>query len=251
MTDSVASDDRGYLYGDGLFETVRVEEGRARFLKRHKKRFEKSATILGFPEDTIGEVLAALDGLAARGDGLWRVTATRPGKAVFGGGSGSIRLRNRPLPKAIEGPGIAVTVLDGFYFPGNRLAEHKTTSWIRSVEARRRAERKNFDEAVLCSADGQIGEAAAANIFVRIGGGWVTPPVDGILPGVVRAALLDEAKESGLHIEERPVYVGDFQTCESLALTSSGRLVTAVAAVDHQPLETAPVQELSTLLQES
>ena len=96
----------------------------------------------------------------------------------------------------------------------------------------------------MISPQGRIGEAAAANVFLRIAGQWVTPSVEGILPGVIREVVLAGARRRGIEVRERPVFVGDLQTCESMALTSTGRLVSAVRAVEHQPLETDPVEGL-------
>ena len=242
--EKISPEDRGFLYGDGLFETVRIEKGRPRFLERHRRRFLRSARDLGFPKSSIEEGRRAMDSLAGRRDGLWRITVTRKGEGVFGGGTGTVALRHRPLPAPSDLEGASITVVEGCYFPGDRLARYKTTSWIRSVQARRVATARGFDEALMVSADGRVGEASAANVFLRIGGEWVTPVVEGILPGVLRSVVLDRAMKSGLEIEERVVLTADLQTCEAMALTSTGRLVTAVADVGGVELEVELVEEL-------
>ena len=249
MSGSIRDDDRSFLYGDGLFETVSVEDGEPRFVDRHCRRLERSATALGYPSEAADEALSVLRDLQGRQDGLWRVTVTRPGSQAFGGGSGTVTTRHRPLPEPREdGDGLALTIVEGLYFPNDRLAQHKTTSWIRSVEAKRRAQQRGFDEALMTSVNGRVGEASSANIFVRIGGSWVTPPVQGILPGIIREVVLERAADDGIDIEERPLFVGDLQTCESLALTSSGRLVAPVERLGNQPLDVAPVRELQRLV---
>ena len=246
--EKISTEDRGFLYGDGLFETVRVEEGRPRFLERHRRRFVRSAKELGFPQTSIEEGERSLESLQARPDGLWRITVTRKGEGVFGGGTGTVALRHRPLPTPSELEGASITVVEGCYFPGDRLARYKTTSWIRSVHARRVATARGFDEALMVSAEGRVGEASAANVFLRISGEWVTPVVEGILPGVLRSFVLDRAMKSGLEIEERSVLTADLQTCEAMALTSTGRLVTAVAEVDGVELDVELVEELRDLV---
>lgn len=100
----------------------------------------------------------------------------------------------------------------------------------------------------MVSAEGRVGEASAANVFLRISGEWVTPVVEGILPGVLRSFVLDRAMKSGLEIEERSVLTADLQTCEAMALTSTGRLVTAVAEVDGVELDVELVEELRDLV---
>lgn len=246
------ANDRGFLYGDGLFETVRVERGEPRFLDRHCRRFQHSAKALDFPEQSVSKGLEALQSLTGRRDGLWRVTVTRPGMAGASEALGTIDVRWRDFPYAtsVDGPGPTLTVVEGFYFPRYWLAEHKTTSWLRSLEARRQAVNEGFDEALMVSPDGQIGEAAAANVFLRIADGWVTPAIEGILPGIIREVILHRGREVGIEIEERPVYVGDLQMCESLVLTSTGRLVTAVKGVDELLFDAEPANELKALLQQ-
>ena len=250
MSDTVAADNRAFLYGDGLFETVRVEEGRALFIERHRQRFSRSARRLQYPDPTIDSALESLDSLDGRRDGLWRVTVSRPATCDEEEAQSRVHLRWRQFRNG-DGDGATPTlgIVENFYFPEFDLFEHKTTSWLRSLEARRRAQNRGYDEALLISPGGRVGEAAAANIFLRIGGEWVTPPVEGILPGVMRDALLAAARQGGLKIVERPVFVGDLQTCEAMALTSTGRMVTAVSAVEKQPLETEPVEELIDVFQ--
>ena len=247
MSADKKNDNRSYLYGDGLFETIRVEEGRPRFLANHKQRFENSATSLEFPNVSIDAGLRALDSLSGRRDGLWRVTVPRPNKETAESAERVITIGHRKFPYQ-GAPPPRVKVVHDFYFPEYSLAEHKTTSWLRSLEARRLARRSGFDEALMVSPNGRIGEAAAANIFFYIAGRWVTPPVEGILPGVVRQVLLEQAEKSGVTIEVQPVFVADLELCEALVLTSTGRLVAAAAGVDELNLELEPAEKLKALL---
>lgn len=241
-------DDRGVLYGDGLFETVRLQGGRAYFLDRHLRRFQKSAEALGYPKGAIADGAAALESLTGRKDGLWRVTVTRPAEGAPVGGRGGVFCNWRAAPDAEEPP--SLTVLSGFHFPGDILAEHKTTSWLRSLEARRRAEVLGFDEAVMVSPEGRVGEAAAANLFLRREGRWTTPAIDGILPGILREVVLEGARKLGLEIAEEPVFVGDLERCETIVLTSSRRLVAAAASINGRDLRLEPADGLKAALEE-
>src|SRR5690554_2665055 len=130
-------DDRSFLYGDGLFETVRVEKGQVRFLDHHRARLRRSASVLGFAEGRVEEACRLL-GAPAGLDGLWRVTISRDGEGVAFGGSGRVSARWRGGLPELSAP--RLVTMQGFYFPGDALAEHKTTSWLRSVELRRRAQ---------------------------------------------------------------------------------------------------------------
>lgn len=238
---------RALLYGDGLFETVRVLNSQPLFLQAHRERFLKSARELGYPAASVQAGLEGLESLrgVAR-DGLWRITVVRPAEGVPGAGFGGVFRAWREAPP--QAKALRLTTLWGYYFPGNWLAEHKTTSWLRSVEALRRARAAGFDEALLLSPQGEVGEAAAANIFAFVDGAWVTPPIDGVLPGVVRRVVLEEARRSGEEISERPLMIAELERAEAMALTSTGRLVTAVTSLEGRALASEPVKRLVELL---
>jgi branched-chain amino acid aminotransferase len=250
MSAATGNDNRSYLFGDGLFETVRVEEGKPRFLEHHKRRFENSAAVLEFPRVSVEAGLRALDSLSGLEDGLWRVTVPRPNEETTESAEKVISKGHRNFPYQNAAPP-RVKIVRDFYFPEYSLAEHKTTSWLRSLEARRLARRSGFDEALMVSPDGRLGEAAAANIFLYIAGRWVTPPVEGILPGVVRQVLLDRAEQAGVTIDVQPVFVADLELCEALVLTSTGRMATAAASVGTLDLDQDPAEELKALLSEN
>lgn len=238
---------RGLLYGDGLFETVRVLGGRALFLDYHRERFSRSAEALGYPAESFEAGINALDSLReVERDGLWRITVVRPQFGVPGAGVSGVYRAWRQAPPAVNQ--LELTTLRGFYFPGNFLAEYKTTSWLISVEALRRAWAQGFDEALLLSPQGQVGEAAAANVFVYLEGRWVTPAIDGVLPGVIRRVVLEEGRRAGLKIEERALMVEELEQAQAVALTSTGRLVAAATSLDGRLLEAAPVRQLQELL---
>ncbi len=244
----IPAEDRGFLYGDGLFETVRVQQGRPFFLEVHRRRFEASAQALGFPKSSVSAGLQALEGLSGRRDGLWRVTVTRDDPAAFGGGSGVVRLRRRDIPPPVEA--IVASVVYGAYFPKDSLAELKTTSWLRSVIARQRAVQRGAQEAIMADHQGRLGEASAANLFIKVADAWCTPPVEGLLPGVMRQHLLAQAPKRGLKIDVRPISVADLAAAQAVALTSTGRGVVAVEAVDDHSYEIGEVQELGALIAE-
>jgi branched-chain amino acid aminotransferase len=240
-------ENRGLLYGDGLFETVRVEGGVPRFIEAHIARFSRSAEALGFPEDLVEEAIARVRAPEVA-EGLWRVTAIRPGEGIFGGGQGGVFTRARPLPQALNA--LSVTILAGTYWPGDALAEHKSTSWLRSVEARRRAEREGFDDAILATADGRIGEATASNIFLRIEGAWTTPVARGLLPGVIRAVILERSRRAGVPIAEAVLTAAHLRRADAVALTSVGGPVRAIRAIDQMEFDVEPCAELGRLLDE-
>ncbi|MFP4598169.1 MAG: aminotransferase class IV [Persicimonas sp.] len=227
-------DDRSYLYGDALFETVRVMEGGAvRWLDRHITRLRRSGETLGYPSEPIEDAVRRLETLPDKKPGIWRVTVPRSPEGAPFGGSSTITCRQRPYS---EPKRPALGLAEGLYLPDDTLAAHKTTSFVRYIEARRRGERAGFDDALLVSADGLVGEASCANIVAVIDGRAVTPAARGILPGVTRAGILELADAHREPIEVRELSLDELRQASEIALLSAGVGVLAAASLEGRPL---------------
>ncbi len=218
------SQDRSYLYGDGLFETVRVEESGPIALERHVARFSRSAAALGYPDACVHAGISALNALRAAEPGIHRVTIAREDDSAPFAGHGGVSVNSRPVEDAVRPRLIA---LRGWYFPGDTLREHKSTSYLRSVEARRLACARGADDALLVDGDGFIGEASTSNVFVEMPSGLVTPPVRGILPGVTRERILER-----FDVIVRPVHVDELQFAREIILTNAAQI--ALAALEFE-----------------
>lgn len=225
-------DDRGFLFGDGLFETIRVDRGQVRWLDLHLARLRQSGKELAFPEELIEEAVLALESTLDQKEGIWRVTVTRDGQDMAFGGSGHVHLRHRPFPELIRP---RLNVMEGFFHPADLMARYKTTSYIRYVEARRRARVEGFDDALLTSPQGLIGETSAANVFIVFDGEVATPPLEGILDGVTRRGLLDEYPE----IVVREIGIEELDRAREIALVSAGIGVLAARSLLGRPLDEA------------
>jgi branched-chain amino acid aminotransferase len=230
--EQIPSDDRSFLYGDGLFETVRVrEDGSVRWLGWHVERFERSARWLGFSEEQIEEGAHAIEALRGERAGIWRVTVSREQEDAPFGGSGGVRTRFREH-QARERPALALAW--DWYRPGDPFAEHKSTSYLRSVESLRRARAEGYDDAVTVSADGHIGECAWANVVVVVDGEAYTPPADGILPGVTRRGVLELYPVT---VDEVPVTVDMLREADEVAMLSAGVGALAAASIEGRELD--------------
>ncbi|GGY55475.1 aminotransferase class IV [Parvularcula lutaonensis] len=192
--------DRGFLLGDGLFSTLRVEGGRALLLSRHLDRLDQSGAILELPVDRHAieaDIAAAIE---AHGDapGSMRITLSR--------GTGPRGLLPPPGPSvrrvitiAPAGPrrcepvsAIVSTHRRNDFSPLSRM---KSLSYQDQVLARMEAAGKGASDAVMLNTRSEPASTSMANLLARTKNGWVTPPVcAGILPGIVRAVLL-EARE--------------------------------------------------------
>ncbi len=142
---------------------------------------------------------------------------------------------------------LRATVLGGWYAPGYLLREHKLTSHFHGVHGRRLARAAGYDDALLVAHDGRVGEGTNANVAHLAGDVLVTPSVDGLLPGVCRAALLDAARELGLAMEARPVALAELVDADAVLLTSSPRGLSEVTELDGHTLRRVAPDLLAAL----
>ena len=215
------------VLGAGLYETVRVDGGQIRFGRRHLARMTASASALGLPVPAEQEFVRAVrDGLAS--GPVVRVTLHRgeDGSALLAG-EGRSRLAAEP---------VQVTTLTGWYAPGYLLREHKLTSHFHGIWGRRHAVERGFDDALLVARDGAVGESSNGNVVMVESGALVTPPIDGLLPGVMRDALIRAASTSGIAVRERRLTLAQLRTSDGALLTSAPRGLYEIAGIDGTPL---------------
>lgn len=218
------------FYGDCLFETVRVEGGPQR-LERHMDRFTQASVALKYPDEEIERGVEALQNLNGRADGLWRVTFVR-GSDVFGDWDSEVLFDHRPLTVR---PRPSLGIVEG-YIPTDSMSEFKTTSYLRPMMARRTALAAGFDDALMVSRCGRLGEASMANVFLVLQNRLVTPEVSGILPGTTRAAILENARNAGIQIEERAVLTVELAEASEVILTSAGVLALSARSLEGRAL---------------
>lgn len=137
----------------------------------------------------------------------------------------------RRVPAA---PGLARLIsLPGWYARGYRLREHKLTSHFHGVRGRALAIARGADDALLVEqSSGLVGEATNANVIALIGDVAVTPPVDGLLPGVTRALCLERFPRAGVPVEQRPLALGELARASGVLLTTSLRGLVPALSLD-------------------
>ena len=184
--------DRGFLLGDGVFETLR---GTLHF-DRHLARLRDGAATIGIPLTwTDAEIAQAAMAVLAGQDAALRITLSR-GPAPRGllapaGTQPTLLLAAGPLPPPAE-PAHAIIARTTRRNEHSPLARIKSLNYLDSILARQEAAAAGADDAILLNTAGQVAEATAANLFVLHGQAWTTPPVAaGALPGITRARLLE------------------------------------------------------------
>ncbi len=198
--------DRGLHYGDGLFETIDVREGRARFLALHADRLSRSCERLGIDCDAVDTLATAARDL--EGEGTLKVIVTR-GDAVARGYGATGRERARVLRFWYPGPSAArpakcdVVTLTQRCGENPALAGMKHLNRLEQVLARRELAATGADEGLILSSTGDVVSGTMCNVFLHVDDRWVTPRVDRCgIAGVMRAVVLRESARAGLFIDE-------------------------------------------------
>lgn len=239
----LAPSDRGFLLGDGAFETMRFENGAVRRWARHARRLEGALGFLQIEAPDFGALHAAAAELA-RLEGLdqavIRLTLTR---GAHGGGldapvgaPGTVLMTARARSAKPESVTLVTT-------PQARRAgldseRFKLTGYAEPLFARRLARAAGGEWGVLCSADGRsVVCADCASLFVVSEGRVLTPPVSaGALPGTARAALMEAARAGGLAVEERAVARDLLASAEAVFVTNAVHGVVPASHLDGRAL---------------
>ncbi len=217
----IAPTDRGFLLGDGLFETLRVRSGRIQRFPAHHARLIRGAQTLGIPVQA-QNILAELERVRAANaleNGVLRLTLTR------GSGPRGVLPPQEPQPTVLitaapmATPPPPARLIIATVTRRNEmspLCHVKSLNYLDNILARQEAAQKSADDALLLNTQGRIAESTIANLFAIIDGRLLTPPLrDGALPGVMRAAMI------GQGAQEAPLSVQDLEQADELFLTSS------------------------------
>jgi branched-subunit amino acid aminotransferase/4-amino-4-deoxychorismate lyase len=224
----VPAGDRVFEHGLGLFETLRTWDGVAPLLPRHLARMTRSAEELGLPLDPAAlPDAAALDGLlqanAAGGDAVIRITLSG---GTQGAGSALVWMRQAPLPPPLGAHGAVVGFATGTLAGGDLLARHKTLNYWSRRLAYEQGKQQGADEVLLATPDGRFWEGTRTNLFLVRDAALLTPGLFGpVLPGVMRALVLERAAGAGLSPVacERGVSETDLETADEVFLTNAVR----------------------------
>jgi len=237
--------DRGFLYGDSVFEVFRTYGGVPFAQREHLERLKRSADRLMIPmpvslETLSSEVHATL---AAAGAGEWyvRVVITRgTGPLTYDPSTATTPVRviiaapvSVPPPEHYE-RGVGVWLLHASRpTDDDRAAGAKASNYLANLLAVHEAKQKGAQEALMLGRHGQILEGASSNIFIVKDGTVRTPePQTGVLVGITRATVLAAAVAEGIEVEEAEVRPEDLYGADEAFITSSIREVMPVVSAD-------------------
>jgi len=237
--------DRGFLYGDSVYEVVRARDGRPFQLGPHLDRLQRSATAIGLGLPARAEIEAALAttlAAAAEADAYVRIMVTR--------GAGAIGLRPslagaptlvilvqaaQPPPPELYRDGVAVVVVN--LSRAGVDPRVKSGNYLPSVLGAAEAERRGAYECLFTDGVGRLTEGGSSNLFLVRGGVVSTPPEHaGLLPGITRQVVLELCRELSIPVEERPLWPIDARSADEAFITSSIREILPVVRVDDHVL---------------
>ena len=235
--------DRGFVFGDGVYEVWRVVRGQMFEAERHQARLERGLSELriGRPEE------ASLDGITAIGERLLRENGLAAGEATL---YVEITRGTAPRTHYFPAPGTTPTLLvmaspftpSEARFTGTRVITQPDVRWLRcdlktiqllpNVLARQAATEAGSSEAIFVR-DGAITEGTHTTVFAVIGGVLRTHAASHlVLPGVTREVVLGLARDAGLSIREAAIRVEELPNATELFLTGTTTDVTPVVRVD-------------------
>jgi len=242
--------DRGFLLGDGLFETMRVVRGRLFRFAQHVDRLSRGADFLKiklpFTPEELEWFAGRLIELNQMPEAILRLTLTRGlggrGYRPTGDEKPTLVMTLHPAPPP-ENPVKWSLVISSFRIAAaDPLTAFKTTSKIMHVMARAEAVERGADEALLLNTNGEVAETASGNLFWIHDNVICTAPAEcGALPGVTRAVVLEICRQLELPVEERVIQPESLKNAEGLFLTQSALGLVPMATFDGKVIAPSPL----------
>ena len=241
--------DHGLLYGDGVFEGIRVYEGKVFRLKEHVDRLFESARHIKLEiplsKEQMVEAILGTVKVNNKTNGYIRPVVTR--------GAGYLGLD----PRKTSDPQVIIIVDDISLYPqelydnGMELAtvstirNHpnalnpriKSCNYLNNILAKIEAIQAGCVEALMLNHKGEIAECSGDNIFLVKRGNLRTPPIDaGVLEGVTRGAIIELAGKAGIPVQEMALTRHDVYTADECFLTGTAAEVIPVVKCDARPI---------------
>src|SRR5215510_4155683 len=256
--------DHGFLYGEGVYETMRTYHGRPFLFDRHMRRLRRSAGMIELPlpcsdEELASQIRSTQTAAMLDGEAYIRVLVTR------GVGELTYDLKATPDPSVvivvkpqIDPPaeaydkGVRVVIVEIVRnHPATVNPMIKSNNLMNSALAMQEALRSNAFEGVMRNYKGELTECTTSNLFVVTNDVAYTPPLDaGLLPGITREFLFDVAETTGMKVEERILRDDDLFGADEAFLTSTTRELVPIVRVDKVTIgDGRPGPVTKTLLQ--
>ena len=241
---NISSADRGFLYGDGIYETLRSYNGKPFKLADHLERMRDSARQLKISFDytnaDIGERINELLENNHTQDAYIRITLSR------GSGGGRLQMDDNiepttliqlkpfsPYDSKLYDEGMSLVVSDYKRSTTCPISRYKSTNLLQSILRKEEANKKSAHETIVLNTDGFVAECVVSNIFMVSAGSVVTPSLDtNILPGITRRIVLDICKNSGILSSEEHFKIDVLIKADEVFITNSLMEIMPVSRID-------------------
>ena len=244
--------DHGFLYGEGIYETMRTYHRRPFLYERHMQRLRRSARMIELPlpfsDDDLAtqirdtQALATIDGeayirvLVTRGVGdLTYDPKATPNPSIII----IVKPQVDPPPETYE-KGVRVVIVDVVRnHPDTVNPMIKSNNLMNSALGMQEALKSNAFEGVMRNYRGELSECTTANLFIVKDGVALTPPLEaGLLPGVTREFVFDIGKMAGVGVREEVLRDGDLFGADEAFLTSTTRELVPIVTVGDRAIGT-------------
>lgn len=215
----ISSKDRGFLLGDGIFETIKVVSNQIQFFDDHWRRFSQSAEFLKFSLSiTKSELKNSIHRLVVLNQLEYKVSVIRL-TLTRGIGERGVQLPSHGTPTCmitahlyIPNPKNEISLYISSWRKNeySPLSNIKSLNYLENILAREEAKTKGYDDALLLNTKGNLAATTIANFFMVVNQKIVTAPIeDGVLPGIMRANILALAKQREIEVIERSLSLDD------------------------------------------
>ena len=244
--------DRGFLLGDGVFETMCATHGRVPWLSRHIKRITQSFEKLGgFPVSLPGEaelaaIIATLSKDITTPHGVIRMTVSRgqggQGLLPRGATDATVLITAKPFDPYAGQQAISLIVSDQVRRnPWSQASRVKSLNYLDNIIARQEADARGAEDSLILTQDGFVGETTIANIFALFGDELRTPSQEtGIFAGLARAEIIDWAQRNRISICYDPLPVMELYRSDRVFICNALRGVREVHVVNGQQMMPSP-----------
>ena len=251
--------DHGFLYGEGVYETIRTYNRVPFLYDRHMARLRASSGRIHldvpFSDDELADAIdRTVDAAGEMREAYIRILLTR------GVGELNYDPRSTPTPTTV----VIVKPLDE---PPARVVERginicqveirrnhpatvnpliKANNLLNNALAMQEANRRGGEEGLMCNYRGELSECSQANFFMVRGGVVLTPPSEaGLLEGITRAFLFEVGRDAGIDVREQVLYPADLATADEAFITSTTRELSPVTSIDGTPVGTGSVGDVT------
>ena len=248
--------DRGFLYGDGVFETMRSYGGKVFRQEEHLRRLFYSAEVISLKipytisqlKDAISETLSAnklsnayIRITVSRGEGIGLTPPSSPGGNLL------IVVQEVPLfPEKWYTDGLRGVVVKIKKDSLSPLFSIKSLNYLPNILAIIEARARNVDEGIILNSDCLVSSATASNIFLVSGEKLLTPSLkSNILPGITRQAVIEIAQRLGYEVCEAEIKKEELLVVNEVFLTSSVREIVPLTSIDEIPIGRGKMGEIT------